>query len=215
MLFFSQTSFQSKQFTRASLIAKTPTSNPPALKKNSLASTLNEYRTGYPFPCEVSTLSFCVSLNNRVWEWITNYISMATSEFQKPSLTKWGQVHNFSCENEFYFHENENHFHIKGWALNLVLIQRPGGTRKWPQLPQAWGSRTSVQVNRGWYFQLLQEEIIFFPTHKCHKPRKHLFQSRHGRFFGTFASGITHKSHKDSSRLQMAILQRQGPSIRH
>ena len=25
----------------------------------------------------------------------------------------------------------KNHFHIKGWALNLVLIQRPGGTRKW------------------------------------------------------------------------------------
>ena len=23
-------------------------------------------------------------------------------------------------------------FYIKGWALNLVLIQRPGGTRKWP-----------------------------------------------------------------------------------
>ena len=27
----------------------------------------------------------------------------------------------------------KNHFHIKGWALNLVLIQRPGGTRKWPR----------------------------------------------------------------------------------
>ena len=40
---------------------------------------------------------------------------------------------------------------------------------------------------------------FFFPTHKCHKPRKHLFQSRHGRFFGTFALGITHKSHKDSA----------------
>ena len=24
------------------------------------------------------------------------------------------------------------HFHIKGWAANLVLIQTPGGTRKWP-----------------------------------------------------------------------------------
>ena len=23
------------------------------------------------------------------------------------------------------------HFHIKGWALNLVLIQRPGGASKW------------------------------------------------------------------------------------
>ena len=26
----------------------------------------------------------------------------------------------------------KNHFHIKGWAINLVLIQRPVGTRKWP-----------------------------------------------------------------------------------
>ena len=24
------------------------------------------------------------------------------------------------------------HFHIKGWALNLVLMQRSGGTWKWP-----------------------------------------------------------------------------------
>ena len=31
-----------------------------------------------------------------------------------------------------YLHENEKHFHIIGWALNLVLIQRPRGTRKWP-----------------------------------------------------------------------------------
>ena len=26
----------------------------------------------------------------------------------------------------------KNHFHIKGWALNLILIQRPGGSWKWP-----------------------------------------------------------------------------------
>ena len=26
----------------------------------------------------------------------------------------------------------KNDFHIKGWALNLVLKQRPRGTRKWP-----------------------------------------------------------------------------------
>ena len=50
----------------------------------------------------------------------------------KSSLSKWDQVHNLSCENESYLHEHEKSFHIKGWALNLVLIQRPGGTRKWP-----------------------------------------------------------------------------------
>ena len=26
----------------------------------------------------------------------------------------------------------KNHFHIKGRALNLVLIERPRGTQKWP-----------------------------------------------------------------------------------
>ena len=26
----------------------------------------------------------------------------------------------------------KNRFHVKEWALHLVLIQRPGGTRKWP-----------------------------------------------------------------------------------
>ena len=26
----------------------------------------------------------------------------------------------------------KNPFHTKGWAPNLVLIQRPGGTQKWP-----------------------------------------------------------------------------------
>ena len=26
----------------------------------------------------------------------------------------------------------KNHFHIKGEVFNLVLIQRPGGTKKWP-----------------------------------------------------------------------------------
>ena len=53
---------------------------------------------------------------------------------QNPSLSKWGQGENLCCENEFYLHENENHFdfHIKCWAVNLVLIQRPAGTRKWP-----------------------------------------------------------------------------------
>ena len=29
----------------------------------------------------------------------------------------------------------KNHFHIKGWALNLVFIKRFRGTRKWPTSP--------------------------------------------------------------------------------
>ena len=38
------------------------------------------------------------------------YVQWATSEFRKPSLSKWGQVHILSRENEFYLHENEKLF---------------------------------------------------------------------------------------------------------
>ena len=41
----------------------------------------------------------------------------------QPFLWKW-----------VLFAWERKHFHIKGWALNLVLIQRPRGTRKWPIL---------------------------------------------------------------------------------
>ena len=34
----------------------------------------------------------------------------ATSEFQEPSLSNWGQVHSLSCENEFCLNENEKSF---------------------------------------------------------------------------------------------------------
>ena len=34
----------------------------------------------------------------------------ATSEFQEPSLSNWGQVHILSCENEFCLNENEKSF---------------------------------------------------------------------------------------------------------
>ena len=36
----------------------------------------------------------------------------------------------------------KNNFHIKGWALNLVLIQRPGGTQKWPIRRADWSCLT-------------------------------------------------------------------------
>ena len=45
-------------------------------------------------------------------------------------------MHNLSCENEFYLHEND--FHIKGWAPTLVLKQKPGGTPKWTIGPVKW-----------------------------------------------------------------------------
>ena len=38
----------------------------------------------------------------------------------------------FDMEMTFHSHANKTHFHKKSWAPNLVLIQRPGETRKWP-----------------------------------------------------------------------------------
>ena len=38
----------------------------------------------------------------------------------KPSLSKRGQEQNLSNENEFYSHENKNHFHVNGFALSLA-----------------------------------------------------------------------------------------------
>ena len=40
----------------------------------------------------------------------------------QPFLWKWVEI----CM------RMKNRFHVKGWSLNLVLIQRPGGTRKRP-----------------------------------------------------------------------------------
>ena len=45
-------------------------------------------------------------------------------------------MQNLSYENEFDLHENETacrtHFHMNGFALRLVLIQRQKATQGWP-----------------------------------------------------------------------------------
>ena len=65
----------------------------------------------------------------------------------------------------------KNHFQIKGWALNLVLIQRPGGTRKW-SIANGWyvnniwvGGDATWQVffNRCDEYCRLHETLICFP----------------------------------------------------
>ena len=35
------------------------------------------------------------------------YMQKATSKTQNLSLSTWSQVHNLSCENEFYLNKNE------------------------------------------------------------------------------------------------------------
>ena len=43
---------------------------------------------------------------------------------------------NYSYENDFDLHENETlggtHFHMNGFALRLVLMQRQESTLRWP-----------------------------------------------------------------------------------
>ena len=45
-------------------------------------------------------------------------------------------MRNLSYENEYDLHSNglvsKTHFHVKGFALGLVLKQRQKRTRKWP-----------------------------------------------------------------------------------
>ena len=53
--------------------------------------------------------------------------------FKRPSLSKWGQVLKLSCENAWVsFACKWKIISIKGEEFNLVLIRRPGETRKWP-----------------------------------------------------------------------------------
>ena len=73
----------------------------------------------------------CKNRNTKCAVYLT--IPWSTGHFRVPKTFtfKWSQMHNFSCENEFYLHQNKNHFHIKGWALHHFLIQKPRETWKW------------------------------------------------------------------------------------
>ena len=59
-----------------------------------------------------------------------------TSEFQKSSPSKWGQVHNLSGENELYLHENEKSFpilkadHLTPGELENGLFNTKGVSRQ-------------------------------------------------------------------------------------
>ena len=51
---------------------------------------------------------------------------------QNPHFQNEIKCATFLVKKIFFCMRMKIHFHIKGWALNLVLIQRPGRTRKWP-----------------------------------------------------------------------------------
>ena len=51
---------------------------------------------------------------------------------KNPHFQNEAKCSTFLVKMSFICMRMKNHFHIKGWALNLVLIQRPRGTRKLP-----------------------------------------------------------------------------------
>ena len=51
---------------------------------------------------------------------------------RKPHFQNKAKCTTFLVKMSFICMRIKNHFHTKGWALNLVLIQRPVRTRKWP-----------------------------------------------------------------------------------
>ena len=61
------------------------------------------------------------------------FSEQATSEFEKPSLSKWGEVHNLCCENEFYLHENEKWFPYQRLSTYPRFeIEARENPQKWP-----------------------------------------------------------------------------------
>ena len=56
----------------------------------------------------------------------------AKTESKNPHFQNEAKCTTFLVKMSFICMRTKYHFHIKSWALNLVLIQRPEGTRKWP-----------------------------------------------------------------------------------
>ena len=76
-------------------------------------------------------------------------------------------MRNLSCENEFHWRENEK-------ALNLVLIQRLGGTRKWlivqfRRLGLLIKNLTHMSDLQMLPFPLLDRVVVSSATHLCIK----------------------------------------------
>ena len=58
---------------------------------------------------------------------------------KNPHFQNEARCTTFLVKMSFICMRMKNDFHIKGWALTLVLKERPGGTRKWPIQPRPQG----------------------------------------------------------------------------
>ena len=75
----------------------------------------------------------CESLGTWVWQHHSRHSSNRPLPRPKNAhFQNEAKYTTFLVKMSFICIRIKNHTHIKGWALNLVLIQRLGGTRKWP-----------------------------------------------------------------------------------
>ena len=101
----------------------------------------------------------------------------ATSEFQNPH-SREAKCRTFLVNRKWvlFVWESKNHLHIKGWALNLVLIQRPDGTRILPiadinffiSVPRYWrGTKVHGPCHRGLWFWFWTVNWSMRAIHVC------------------------------------------------
>ena len=65
------------------------------------------------------------------WVFIKWYDNRPLPSSKNPHFQNEAKCTAFLVKMSFICMRMKNYFHIKGWALNLVLIQRPGRTWKW------------------------------------------------------------------------------------
>ena len=107
-----------------------------------------------------------VSLLNVMWPWsnqrectllgknvqLYNHRPLLSSK--NPHFKNEAKCTTFLVKMSFICLTMKNHFHIKGWALNLVLIERPGGTLKWSAIILT--SLTWLRIAEPWWHKVLK-----------------------------------------------------------
>ena len=79
-------------------------------------------------------ITYSVSYYSSLCSWLVHLASFWKWGFWSKTLTFKMRPSVQSFLWKWVWFAMKSHFHIKGWALNLVLIQRPRGTRKWPNV---------------------------------------------------------------------------------
>ena len=106
-----------------------------------------------------------VSLLNVMWPWsnqreckllgknfqLYNHRPLLSSK--NPHFKNEAKCTTFLVKMSFICLTMKNHFHIRGWALNLVLIERPGGTLKWSIILT---SLTWLRIAEPWWHKVLK-----------------------------------------------------------